>query len=67
MQTLFRLTWSHARGIYWLPMRSVAPGTEESWIRVFKADEPNATFVVADKAPKIRAGDESRALHVATL
>lgn len=66
-ETLFRLTWSHARGVYWLPLRICADGTAESWIRVHQADEPNAVFIVAQKAPRLVAGDENRALHAATL
>lgn len=64
---IFRLTWSHAVGVYWAQMRSTHPDDAEAWLRVFRQDEPNAVFIAASKPPKIQPGDEKRALHPAVL
>lgn len=65
MVTIFRLTWSHARGVYWLAMRNAREQDAEAWLDVFRRDEPGAEYIAAKRAPKIKTGDESRALHVA--
>ena len=65
--TLWRLTWSHATGVYWLGMRLCDVDNASAWLAVFQKDETTATFCVAKKAPKILATDVALARHVATL
>ena len=65
--TLWRLTWSHACGTRWQAQRACDDDTAESWLRIYRRDEPNATYCLAHKAPRIVTGDESRALHPATF
>lgn len=64
--SLWRLTWSHAHGARWLYMRGVSPENAEAWKRVYEQDD-GATYTVAAKQPKVRPGDEKRAMHAAIL
>jgi hypothetical protein len=65
--TLWRLTWSHACGTYWQAQRACDDSTAESWLEIYRRDEPNATYSLARRAPRIVTGYESRALHPATF
>ena len=65
--TLWRLTWSHARGVYWLAMRVCDTYNADAWLSQFERDEPNAVYMLSAKRPKIKAGDEARALHPASF
>lgn len=39
---------------YWVYERIVSHATAEAWLTIFRADEPNAIFVVASKRPDHR-------------
>lgn len=68
MVALWRLTWSHARGVYWLRVRDCSVDTAEAWKAEFQKDDaPTAVYVISPTKPAIKAGDRDRALHVATL
>jgi hypothetical protein len=68
MVALWRLTWSHARGVYWLRVRDCSVDTAEAWKAEFEKDDaPSAVYVLSAKTPAIKPGDDKRALHVATL
>lgn len=63
--TLWRLTWSHAQGVYWLAMRLCDPDNAESWADLFRKDEPGVTYAVARKAPPLPDNARALARHVA--
>lgn len=64
--TIWRLTWSHARGAYWLAMRQCDDYLAGKWLDVFRQDEPCATYRASVKAPPLGPGDVKHARHVAT-
>jgi len=64
---LWRLTWSHALGVYWMHMRRCDGAAAESWLDLFRQDEPGALYVLSDKAPSLVGVDPDLARHPATL
>jgi hypothetical protein len=64
---LYRLTWSHCTGVYWLAMRACADDCAEAWLDLFRQDEPIATFCLARKPPAIQPDDRAKARHVASF
>jgi hypothetical protein len=63
--TLWRLTWSHARGVYWLAMRLCDQESAAAWLDVFARDEPGVTFALGRKAPSLPDNARELARHVA--
>lgn len=66
MLNLYRLTWSHALGVYWLHCRAVTPETGDAWKAIYEKDD-GAEYVISAKPPRVKPGMESRALHIATF
>lgn len=59
--------WRHNRTTgLWVVERTVTPETADEWLKVFRRDEPNETFVVSATKPKAEAwakwhpGDQAR-------
>ena len=63
---LYRLTWSHACGVYWMFCRAVTPDTAAAWQRIFEGDD-GAEYTTAPKPPAITPDMHARAKHPATL
>ena len=53
--TLWRLTWTHAWGMIWQAQRTCDDSTAEAWLVQFRHDDPDATYCLAYKAPRITA------------
>lgn len=64
--SLWRLTWTHAHGVRWIHCRGVSPDNAEAWKREYEKCD-GATYAVAAKQPKVKPGDEKRAMHAAIL
>lgn len=64
---LYRLTWSHACGVYWMFCRAVTLETGESWKRIFETDDPGALYRVSDLPPPLEGVDPAQARHPAPL
>jgi hypothetical protein len=67
MMHLWRLTWSHASGLYWMHLRACDDATARAWLYIHQRDEPTATFTLSDKAPSLTSVDHSLARHPATF
>lgn len=65
--TIWRLTWSHSVGVYWLGLRACGKEDAEPWLAVFREDEPGATFHAARKRPPLPDSAEKLARHVASF
>jgi hypothetical protein len=64
--TLWRLTWSHAMGVYWMACRACDPAAGDSWLRIYQTDEPCARYALSHARPPLRDSDTPDARHVAT-
>ena len=53
---LWSLRWNVARGWRWNNERHVTEQTGAAWLEQFQKDEPNVTFVVAARMPKVPQG-----------
>lgn len=66
--TLWRLTWSPARGAHWLAMRACAPDLAESWKGIYEQDDAQGVlYVVSKRVPKLPDNARELARHAATL
>lgn len=63
--TIWRLTWSHATGVYWLGMRICQASDAESWLDIFRKDERGVTFEASRKKPALPDNARQMARHVA--
>ena len=63
--TIWRLTWSHATGVYWLAMRLCQKDDAESWLSIFRKDESGVTFQASRKKPALPEDARELARHVA--
>lgn len=64
---LWRLTWTHGRGVFWLHMRACAAHLADDWLKVYRKDEPTATFALSKHMPALPADADTLARHPATL
>ena len=53
-KTLWALRTSVARGKEYVPARKVTDATAQQWLETYQKDEPDVTFVVSDKKPKVK-------------
>jgi len=61
---LWRLTWSHQLGVWWMPCAVVTPDTADARRRILEsADAQGVVYVAAIKAPRIQPSDQARARH----
>ena len=61
---LWRLTWSHTLGVYWMALDVVTSDTADAKRRILESgDAQGVVYVAAIKAPKIGEGDQARAQH----
>ena len=59
---LWRLTWSHTSGVYWMACDVVTADTADLRRRILeRTDAQGVVYVAAVKAPKIGEGDQARA------
>lgn len=65
MLNLWRLTWSHALGVYWLHCRAVTQETAQHWQRIYEGDDSGALYQVSAKKPAMPNNAEQLAQHVA--
>ena len=66
--TLWRLTWSHATGVYWLAMRACDPDNAAAWADIFrKGDATGALYVASRKRPKLPDNAQELARHPAAF
>lgn len=52
---LYAKRWTAAWGWQWIAERDVTAETADGWLHVFRKDEPDVTFVVSSKKPRIAA------------
>ena len=61
---LWRLTWSHTLGVYWMACDVVTADTADAVRRILEnTDAQGVVYVAAVKAPGIGEGDQARARH----
>ena len=61
---LWRLTWSHTLGVYWMARDVVTADTADAVRRALEStDAQGVVYVAAIKAPKIGEGDQAKARH----
>lgn len=66
--TIWRLTYSHAWGAQWIPVRDSMPENVEAWIaELRKGDAKDAIYVASHKRPKLKEGDRDKARFAATF
>jgi hypothetical protein len=65
--SIWRFTWSHALGVYWLQVKTCEIDCAELWLSIYRKDEPNGFFAISPKTPSKAGLSESLALHVATF
>lgn len=64
--TLWRLTWSHGRGAYWMAMRLCDPDNAQAWMDIFRKDDAQGVVYVASKQrPKLPSNARELARHPA--
>ena len=63
--TLWRLTWSHCSGVYWLAMRLCDTDSAAAWLDIFRKDEPGTTFTTSRKKPPLPSNARDLARHPA--
>ncbi len=51
---IFSLRHSVARGYHWKFERECTEETAQQWLAIFRADEPDVTFVAQIKTPSYR-------------
>lgn len=65
--TLWRLTWSHCSGVYWLAMRLCDADAAREWLQIFQNDEPGATFHLSARRPQLPDNAREIARHPAVF
>lgn len=54
MLFLYSKRWSTAKGWFWKLERDTLPENAESWLSIFRKEEPEIEFVVSEKQPIIK-------------
>ncbi len=52
--TLWSLRFSVARGNHWISERNVTEENCQQWLKIFREDEPNVTFVASERKPNFK-------------
>lgn len=61
MKSIWSLRWSTAWGWRWSRERTCMPSEELAWLEVYKKDEPEILFILAEKQPKkVETTNENR-------